>query len=1666
DKADDFINQAETFGQQAGNLQRITKENRDDLKKKVGVAKEYVNEIGRDQIEKDMAKEDAFRREHPFLSALMGVRGPNGPIDLPSSDMQTVSAAANKVRDMAATIEEAEKKGNTNFFAGAVRGMGEKLSDIRTWDSGVLEGLNNNALLEAVRQSDKDMAAFFDTDEYIDTRTKGQNALLDVAALEGAVNDAFAGDLGRGYKAGKVTAESLPFMIHMATNPAGTTGRAMGIEVAKRFGKEGIKTIGYKAAKIGARAIGDVAGAAIMTGTTGVPAVMADATRRQVGNVIPSDEGYSGRIEAVDYGEALVKAYGSQTIENYSEMFGAYFSPMKKIAGAATSGVMNKIGLGKVNELLKGLNTSDMARIVNDITKQTQWNGMFEEYAEEVVGMVLNNVLIGDTTNEDLVSLDQHIDTFLGVSLMGGAISALKIGGYRTPKYNAKKALNIADKEASSIEGWEGLRNLLDTADDEKVKEILLALPEESQAPAYRYASALYKYRGVNVTDVARREDGAVNPEDASIEDAFEVGVETASNDAKAKRMLRKAYEDIMAETPAGLVEFANKIESGEASWDLLNDDDKAEVEQYLSAKSAYEGLIQGVQDKIDNQINEAVRQTQEQINPDMDALVTVELKNGTQVQVLGGTIASLVDGSIDKDKSTPIVIEENGVRMVIPAKDIQSIISNVPSQEAIERVKAEVELSASELEASEIEDEVLPSPFDDITLDDFTQANEVNPQIAMMDEVGNTEIAKKQAELSIKYLNGEISARDMLVNNLYEYSGEATDERLQQEADRLSEYWAKRFPNLITGTKSGSMSAPVTEAVQAESEQSEPVAEGDTEGGPVAENDTESAPTFDVNSLPKKKDGSLDYAQFTPEQRFRYTESVDGTDVAIEDLTTDIEATQVEIEAIKGKITKAKGSERIALRENLKAKETELGELASLLPDNMPQKEAQNDSETGAGNDVLPQDNVSTESNESPKIPVDKEGNVDYKAIADVDMYAEALRSEFEEEDALEIVSNNLTSLDGETKGLTKIKDVVARKRAEKKIKEKIQFFEDVRANIQTKEIAPVTAEQKKADKAVIENEIADNITQFPNITERWEKSSKHIGNKDEIILPNGEKVAGTYVLTSAFAPTPSHDPFNNFAKSEGFPVTDNGKTINDRDYEADKNAQIQVEQRAGIYDQRALQTPVIVSNDGVVISGNDRTMSGQLAAQRGTDNAYNDYLLNNAGKYGFTPEQVATISSPRVVFVPDETPSYSTETFAKFNKEDKKTQNKTEKAVAHSKTLKPETIGKLARIMDDYDTLDKMYDNPRAVKEIVSALQRDGVIGTNEIADMIDGDILSGSGRDFVENLVIGGILGEKAIRQLNGMRDVRQTIVKSATHLVSNKKLGDYSLSEEINDAIDLVYNARKQGMRPGETVDMFMRTQSMFDESPIDLYGETVQMLANTINKGQSFFKKVVTSYNERGLNASTGQSDIFTGEVEGKDEIIKDALKLFGYEQGTRTAKTERAGTEETGNSEKETGNAETSDEGSGTEVNSAIASAEANVDTNPTQAQKEAGNYRMGHVEIDGHNITIENPKGSVRSGVDASGKEWSVEMNYTYGYIKGTKGKDGDHIDIFLSDNPTNGNVFVVDQVNKDGSFDEHKVMYGFESIDDAREAYMSNYEKGWTGLGNITEVSKENFG
>ena len=133
----------------------------------------------------------------------------------------------------------------------------------------------------------------------------------------------------------------------------------------------------------------------------------------------------------------------------------------------------------------------------------------------------------------------------------------------------------------------------------------------------------------------------------------------------------------------------------------------------------------------------------------------------------------------------------------------------------------------------------------------------------------------------------------------------------------------------------------------------------------------------------------------------------------------------------------------------------------------------------------------------------------------------------------------------------------------------------------------------------------------------------------------------------------------------------------------------------------------------------------------------------------------------------------------------------------------------------------------------------------------------------------------------------------------------------------------------------------------------------------------------------------------------------------------------------------------------------------------PTEAQKESGNYKKGHVSILGLDIAIENPAGSERSGMDRTGKKWTSKINHHYGYFKRTEGNDLDQVDVFLGPNPENTEkVFVVNQIDPaSGNFDEHKVMMGFETAKEAKAAYLSNYMKGWDGIGSMAELSVDDF-
>lgn len=655
----------------------------------------------------------------------------------------------------------------------------------------------------------------------------------------------------------------------------------------------------------------------------------------------------------------------------------------------------------------------------------------------------------------------------------------------------------------------------------------------------------------------------------------------------------------------------------------------------------------------------------------------------------------------------------------------------------------------------------------------------------------------------------------------------------------------------------------------------------------------------------------------------------------------------------------------------------------------------------------------------------------------------------------------------------------------------------------------------QDDARKATEQAELGSNAV-APTIRDKWNAAKKENGDADEITLPNGEVIKGHYVLTESGAASASHQATNGFAETEGFPIDENGQSVNDRDYKRDQEAQQVTRSMATDYDQRALQSPVVVSQEGVVLSGNGRTMAGELAAQDGTDTKYVDYLHSHANKFGFTPEQVNGFKHPRVVFVPNEAMPYNADTFAKFNQREQKSQNNTEMAVKMGKVVNDALFGRIMDMVSKYDTLGEFYADDNATYAVVKQLAEADIIPQTEMAHLFDGGKLSEAGQSMIEGVMIGKVFqaNPDAVRQITEVKSMRQAVMTALQDIVQNNRLGGgYNLSNELAEAVNLVYRARKAGYKLGQHVSYFAHQGNLFEydegATVADFNNMAVMMLADVLNDGRSTqLKKVIAFYNEQATDAAQGIGDMFVGGVKSKTEIINEVNKALnnGREynttatsladgQGQRNQSSKQSndvgtsGTDGKPTNDTSAVTAETDVESGATEgekssaigdvvpsgegdspLSEKIATASAEVNTEPTEAQKEAGNYKKGHVKVGTFDITIEQPQGSVRKGTDADGKQWESKMNNTYGYIRGAVGVDGDHIDVFLSNDIDGWNgrkVFVVDQYNPDGSFDEHKVMLGFNNADEAKSDYLANYENGWENGRRIdvTAVNLEDF-
>ena len=394
----------------------------------------------------------------------------------------------------------------------------------------------------------------------------------------------------------------------------------------------------------------------------------------------------------------------------------------------------------------------------------------------------------------------------------------------------------------------------------------------------------------------------------------------------------------------------------------------------------------------------------------------------------------------------------------------------------------------------------------------------------------------------------------------------------------------------------------------------------------------------------------------------------------------------------------------------------------------------------------------------------------------------------------------------------------------------------------------------------------------------QKFVNAPRLVGNKRTRMLPDGEtKIKGHYEIVPAESLTPSHDVNNGYKKSDGFPTDAEGRTVNDRDYEHDKAAQQNTDQIAMKYNGMAIENVPVVSDEGIVYDGNGRTMAGQKAAKEGTDGEYINDLLENADNFGFTREQIeqSGIEHPRLVMVTDERLPYDAATFAKFNRNEKKTQSNTEQAVAKAKTLTADEVGAIVAEIEGNGSLDAFFNNSKAINDLVKTLVNKGIIGQNEVAQMMDSpERLSAQGREYVKNLLLGSIFKPETIRMLGIDSTVKNKAINAIRSVMDNMKLGEFSLRDEIDQAIQLLYEARQGGNK----VDTLLRTPEMFGEDAAKRYSSISQMMALALEGKVSDFRDLLDEYNRIAKSRNTGEGNMFEA-APNKEELINEYLNF-------------------------------------------------------------------------------------------------------------------------------------------------------------------------------------------
>lgn len=438
---------------------------------------------------------------------------------------------------------------------------------------------------------------------------------------------------------------------------------------------------------------------------------------------------------------------------------------------------------------------------------------------------------------------------------------------------------------------------------------------------------------------------------------------------------------------------------------------------------------------------------------------------------------------------------------------------------------------------------------------------------------------------------------------------------------------------------------------------------------------------------------------------------------------------------------------------------------------------------------------------------------------------------------------------------------------------KKQLDHAQNIKKAMTAKKVAETVERPVEPERA------ADGVAQeagvvSPKVKERFEASKKIKGRRGSITLADGTKIRGTYYYGETSGLTTSHDPFNDFKQSEGFPVNEDGTSSNSRSYR-DKESRLFTQKIGNDFNGLALKNVPVVQ-EGITLSGNGTVMGKKLAEQAGKDSKYYEDLEDNAEGFGWTPEQIKGAGFKGIVyFVPDEKLPLNSKTFDLFNKKETKSESNTEQAVKNAKTLTSDEVGAIVAEIEGNGSLDAFFNNSKAINDLVKTLVDKGIIGQNEVAQMMDSpERLSAQGREYVKNLLLGSIFKPETIRMLGIDSTVKNKAINAIRSVMDNMKLGEFSLRDEIDQAIQLLYEARQGGNK----VDTLLRTPDMFGEDAAKRYPSISQMMALALEGKVADFRDLLDEYNRIAAARNTGEGSIFEAAPT-KEELINEYLNF-------------------------------------------------------------------------------------------------------------------------------------------------------------------------------------------